>query len=494
MVGDPGGLRGKTAGEPQAVGAGQVADDLRKRALGRALERIIIASRRSRLAMWQSEHVAGELRRLYPRCEVSVLGITTRGDRIVDRPLAQVGGKGLFVKELEAALEDERADLAVHSAKDVPMRLPQGFCLAAFTAREDPRDCLVSNVSASLEALPRGSIVGTSSLRREAQLRERHPALQVKPLRGNLDTRLAKLDRGECQAIVLAAAGLKRLGLAARIRAMLEPEESLPAPGQGALVIECREERSELRERLAPLDDAPTSACVLAERALSRALSGDCQLPLAAYAVAGGAQIRPREHAAALAARIRAAGGDPVLFPTIEILLPDDPGAAADLIARLDEFQLAIFVSPTAAIRGCGMAGAGRAWPSGLRVAAVGAGTAEALKERGLHAVIAPAGEADSEALAALPELQDLRGRSVVIFRGQRGGIEAVSITSAEGLANFLEMLGPTGAGYLRATPVFVPHPRIAIAAERLGVRRIIVTGRGDDRTVAEMAAFFARV
>src|SRR6266581_473641 len=192
--------------------------------------------------MWQSEHVAGELRRLYPRCEVRILGITTRGDRIVDRPLAQVGGKGLFVKELEAALEDERADLAVHSAKDVPMHLPQGFCLAAFTARGDPRDCLVSNVSASLEALPRGSIVGTSSLRREAQLRERHPALQVKPLRGNLDTRLAKLDRGECQAIVLAAAGLKRLGLAARIRA----------------------------------------------------LSGDCQLPLAAYAVASGAQIRLR--------------------------------------------------------------------------------------------------------------------------------------------------------------------------------------------------------
>jgi hydroxymethylbilane synthase len=262
--------------------------------VGRALERIVIASRRSRLAMWQSEHVAGELRRLYPHCEVSILGITTSGDRIVDRPLAQVGGKGLFVKELEAALEEGRADLAVHSAKDVPMHLPQGFCLAAFTAREDPRDCLVSNLSASLEALPSGSVVGTSSLRRESQLRERHPALQVKPLRGNLDTRLAKLDRGECQAIVLAAAGLKRLGLAARIRAMIEPEQSLPAPGQGALVIECREERGELRERLAALDDAATSACVLAERALSRALSGDCQLPLAAYAVAKGAEIRLR--------------------------------------------------------------------------------------------------------------------------------------------------------------------------------------------------------
>jgi hydroxymethylbilane synthase len=174
------------------------------------------------------------------------------------------------------------------------MRLPEQFCLAAMTAREDPRDCFVSNLSASLEALPPGSVVGTSSLRREAQLRERHPGLQVKPLRGNLDTRLAKLDRGEFQAVVLAAAGLKRLGLAARIRAMLEPEQSLPAPGQGALVIECRKDQGELRQRLAPLGDFETSACVLAERALSRALSGDCQLPLAAYAVANGAEIRLR--------------------------------------------------------------------------------------------------------------------------------------------------------------------------------------------------------
>jgi hydroxymethylbilane synthase len=244
--------------------------------------------------MWQSEHVAGELRRLYPHCEVSILGITTRGDRIVDRPLAKIGGKGLFVKELESALEDGRADLAVHSAKDVPMRLPEGFCLAAITAREDPRDCLVSNLSATLETLPSGSIIGTSSLRREAQLRERYPALGVKPLRGNLDTRLAKLDRDEFQALVLAAAGLKRLGLAARIRAMIEPEQSLPAPGQGALVIECREDRGDLRRRLAPLDDAAASACVRSERALSRALSGSCQLPLAAYAEVHGAEIRLR--------------------------------------------------------------------------------------------------------------------------------------------------------------------------------------------------------
>jgi hydroxymethylbilane synthase len=300
-------------------------------------ERIVIASRKSRLAMWQSEHVAQELRRLYPHCEVSILGMTTRGDQILDRPLAEVGGKGLFVKELEGALEDGRADLAVHSAKDVPMHLPRGFCLAAITPREDPRDCLVSNMSAGLETLPAGSVVGTSSLRREAQLRERHPALRVNPLRGNLDTRLAKLDRGECQALVLAAAGLKRLGLATRIRAMLEPEQSLPAPGQGALAIECREDHHALRQRLARLEDPATSACVRAERALSRALSGDCQLPLAAYAVPSGSQIRlralvarpdgskvvraelvgpmaaPESLGEALAANLRALGADAIL-------------------------------------------------------------------------------------------------------------------------------------------------------------------------------------
>ncbi|MGB7541139.1 MAG: hydroxymethylbilane synthase, partial [Burkholderiales bacterium] len=262
--------------------------------MNNAPERLVIASRQSRLALWQSEHVASELRRLYPHCEVSILGITTRGDRILDQSLAKIGGKGLFVKELETALEEGRADLAVHSAKDVPMQLPRGFCLAATTAREDPRDCVVSNDHAGLDVLPAGSIVGTSSLRREAQLRERYPRLEVAPLRGNLDTRLAKLDRGDYQAIVLAAAGLKRLGLEGRIRAMIEPEQSLPAPGQGALAIECREERGELHRWLMPLDDAGTAACVRAERALSRALSGSCQLPLAAYAVAAGGEIHLR--------------------------------------------------------------------------------------------------------------------------------------------------------------------------------------------------------
>jgi uroporphyrinogen-III synthase len=243
---------------------------------------------------------------------------------------------------------------------------------------------------------------------------------------------------------------------------------------------------------------------------------------------------RPRDQAPALAERIRGAGGEPILFPTIEILPPENPGKVAEVISRLDEFELAVFISPTAALRGLAAVRAVRSWPEALSVAAVGEGTARALRESGIREVISPRGKADSEALAALAELQDLRGRSVVVFRGQggrewlrgalesrgarveyaecyrrarpaadagallarwqTGGVEAVSITSSEGLANFFTMLGPTGGGYLRATPVFVPHPRIELAARDLGIGRIVVTGRGDDRTVAEMAAFFARV
>ena len=231
------------------------------------------------------------LRQLYPQCEVTILGLTTRGDQILDVSLAKIGGKGLFIKELETALADGRADIAVHSAKDVPMDLPDGFVLAAIGAREDPRDCLVSKRFGAFEELPEGSVVGTSSLRREAQLRERFPKLEVRPLRGNLDTRLAKLDRGDYAAIVLAYAGLKRLGLGHRVSSLLEPEVSLPAAGQGALAIECRAERADLIRLLAPLHDAVSAACVRAERAVSRALSGSCQLPLGAYAVHDGAEL-----------------------------------------------------------------------------------------------------------------------------------------------------------------------------------------------------------
>jgi hydroxymethylbilane synthase len=257
-------------------------------------EKLVIASRQSRLALWQSEHVAALLRARYPQCRVSILPMTTKGDRILDSPLSRLGGKGLFVKELEEALAAGRADLAVHSAKDVPMVLPPGFCIAATLEREDARDAFVSGAFAGFEAMPAGAVVGTSSLRREAQLRERYPALEVKSLRGNVDTRLAKLDRGEYQAIVLAAAGLKRLGLADRIRAVLEPEVSLPAPGQGALAIECRDEDTVLKRQLAWLDHEESAVCLRAERAVSRALSGSCQLPLGAYAVVDGAELRVR--------------------------------------------------------------------------------------------------------------------------------------------------------------------------------------------------------
>ncbi|SDC22756.1 hydroxymethylbilane synthase [Cupriavidus sp. YR651] len=254
--------------------------------------KLVIASRESRLAMWQAEHVRAALQQYYPACDVSILGMTTRGDQILDKTLSKVGGKGLFVKELEVAMAEGRADLAVHSLKDVPMELPEGFVLTAVMEREDPRDALVSSQFASLAEMPPGTVVGTSSLRREAALRSRYPHLVIKPLRGNLDTRLGKLDRGEYGAIILAAAGLKRLGLGDRIRALIDPESSLPAAGQGALGIEIRSGRPELAEWLAPLNHLPTLLAVSAERVVSRRLGGSCQVPLAAHARWHGADLQ----------------------------------------------------------------------------------------------------------------------------------------------------------------------------------------------------------
>lgn len=247
--------------------------------------RLVIATRASRLALWQAEHVQARLQALYPECDISLLKMTTRGDQILDRTLSKVGGKGLFVKELETALLDGRADLAVHSLKDVPVDLTTPFSLPVILERDDPRDAFVSPRYRSLDDLPDGAVVGTSSLRREAQIRSSYPGLEVKPLRGNLDTRLGKLDRGEYDAIILAAAGLRRLDLKDRIRALLEPEISLPSAGQGALGIEILESRSELAGWLQPLSCPATTACALAERAVSRVLGGSCQVPLAAYAV-----------------------------------------------------------------------------------------------------------------------------------------------------------------------------------------------------------------
>jgi hydroxymethylbilane synthase len=245
----------------------------------------VIATRESRLALWQAHHVRDRLKEVYPDCDVQLLGMTTTGDQILDRPLNDVGGKGLFTKELEVAIADGRADFAVHSLKDVPMDLPEGFALSGVMRREDPRDAFVSVRYPDLQSMPAGARVGTSSLRRAAQLAERWPSLEILPIRGNLDTRLAKLDRGEYDAIVLAAAGLKRLGMAERIRQVVPPALSLPAPGQGALGLESLASRGDVREWLAPLADRRTWLETTAERAVSRALGGSCRIPLAAYAV-----------------------------------------------------------------------------------------------------------------------------------------------------------------------------------------------------------------
>jgi hydroxymethylbilane synthase len=254
-------------------------------------EPVVIATRESRLALWQAEHVR-ELLRARFGLRVELLGMTTRGDQILDRALSKVGGKGLFVKELETALEDGRAHLAVHSLKDMPMELPAGFALGAVLPREDPRDAFVSPRFATLQALPPGACVGTSSLRRAAQLLALRPDLRIEPLRGNLDTRLRKLDEGHYDAIVLAAAGLKRLGLAARIASVFDTAQMTPAAGQGALGIELRAEASDLGRALSELVHRPTWLAVHAERAVSRALGGSCSMPLAAHAVWEGDELR----------------------------------------------------------------------------------------------------------------------------------------------------------------------------------------------------------
>lgn len=279
---------------------------------------LTIATRESRLALWQAEHVKTLLEQ--QGHTVTLLGMTTRGDQILDRSLSKVGGKGLFVKELEVALETGHADLAVHSLKDVPMELPEGFSLACVMEREDPRDAWVSSRYATLADLPLGAVVGTSSLRRMALLRALRPDLKIEGLRGNLDTRLKKLDDGLYDGIVLAAAGLKRLGLESRIRAAFEPEQMLPAAGQGALGIEIRTDRADVAQALQVLLHAPTWRAVSAERAVSRVMGGSCSMPLAAYATLDGDLLN-----------IRAAWGDPE--GVLPLVHAQAQGAAPDAAA-----------------------------------------------------------------------------------------------------------------------------------------------------------------
>lgn len=253
---------------------------------------IRIATRRSLLALWQAEYVKAELERLHPGLKVELLKIESKGDKILDTPLAKIGGKGLFVKELETAMLEGEADIAVHSMKDVPMEFPEGLGLAVICPREKPTDAFVSNRYSSFDELPQGAVVGTSSLRREVQIRERRPDLQVHFLRGNVQTRLGKLDAGDYDAIILATAGLVRLELGERIRQEIPPEESLPAGGQGAVGIECRIDDTELLELLKPLNHTETAYRVIAERAMNRRLEGGCQVPIGCYATLNDAGDR----------------------------------------------------------------------------------------------------------------------------------------------------------------------------------------------------------
>ncbi|MCL6245881.1 MULTISPECIES: hydroxymethylbilane synthase [Acinetobacter] len=250
-----------------------------------------IATRQSPLALWQAEHIRARLEALHANLKVELVTFVTQGDKILDTPLAKIGGKGLFVKELEAALLDGRADLAVHSMKDVPMALPEGLSLAVICEREDPLDAFVSNTYNSFDELPQGAKVGTSSLRRKCQILKQRPDLEIIDLRGNVGTRLSKLDAGNYDAIILASAGLKRLGLAERIRHTLEPVVSLPAVGQGALGLECRSQDQTVLDLILPLMHTETNACVRAERAFNAYLEGGCQVPIAGYATLENGQI-----------------------------------------------------------------------------------------------------------------------------------------------------------------------------------------------------------
>jgi hydroxymethylbilane synthase len=291
---------------------------------------IRIATRESRLALWQAEHVASLLCRHHPGLTVELVPMTTRGDQILDRTLAKIGGKGLFIKELESAMLEGRADIAVHSMKDVPANLPEAFEIAAVLEREDPRDALVSPQYFTLTEIPADGIIGTSSLRRQAQIRHLRPDLRVEPLRGNVETRLNKLDRGHFAAILLAAAGLKRLGLGHRIAGLLGPEVSLPAVGQGAVGVECLAGREEIAALLASLEHAATRRCVEAERAFASGLGASCESPVAGFAEIEGDEI-------VLRGMVATADGATVLRGKIRGAATDAPSLGAALSADLFE-------------------------------------------------------------------------------------------------------------------------------------------------------------
>jgi hydroxymethylbilane synthase len=508
---------------------------------------------------------------LYPACSVELLGMTTRGDQILDRPLSKVGGKGLFVKELEAALLDGSADLAVHSMKDVPMQMEPEFALVAIGPREVPLDAFVSSKYASLDDMPPGAVVGTSSLRREAQLHARYPYLAVTPLRGNLDTRLRKLDEGQFDAIILAAAGADAPRSRPAHPRRAAGEDSLPAAGQGALGIEALVSRPDVAAWVAPLNDPTTAACVRAERAVSRALAGSCEVPLGAYAEmrAGSLFLRGfvaspdgtrMAHAELTGSRRRSGSARPATGrgtappgrrrdPRRTRLLSVSPGrppcrgdapgraggafchcveragrdsgalpgagnprhrrrrAAARRAIRLDSFDLAVFVSPNAIEQALAVILARRPWPAALRVAALGKSSERELARHGIMTSFRRRLRFDSEALLELPELIDAQGKRVIIFRGdggrellgdtlkargasveyvscyrrarpqldpapllklwEEGRLDAVTLTSSEGLRNFFEMVGRLGQAWLSKTPAFVPHLRASPSRRR---------------------------
>ncbi|WP_019674010.1 hydroxymethylbilane synthase [Psychrobacter lutiphocae] len=318
-----------------------------KSAHSTTLKTLNIATRKSPLAMWQAEHIKSRLQSLYPELEVNLVTMVTQGDKILDTPLAKIGGKGLFVKELEQALYDGRADIAVHSLKDVPMQLPEGLILGAYCKRETPTDAFVSNNYSTLDELPEGAVVGTASLRRQCQIKAYRPDLQIKSLRGNVQTRLGKLDADEYDAIILASSGLIRSELSERIKQEISIEVSLPAVGQGALAIECRADDKEVLSLLEPLNDSDARIRLKAERALNRHLEGGCQVPIAAYAILEAGEDEAQEEMLWLRGRVGTEDGQTLLKADKRIVLS---GNQADREAQAE--QLGIDVATQLLSRG----------------------------------------------------------------------------------------------------------------------------------------------
>ncbi|MDU5805503.1 MAG: hydroxymethylbilane synthase [Haemophilus parainfluenzae] len=502
------------------------------------LKTLKIATRQSPLALWQANFVKDQLEKFHPTLSVELVPMVTKGDVILDSPLAKIGGKGLFVKELENALLEKRADIAVHSMKDVPMEFPEGLGLSVICKREDPRDAFVSNTYRSLDDLPQGAIVGTSSLRRQCQLKQLRPDLDIRSLRGNVGTRLSKLDNGEYDAIILASAGLIRLGLAERIASFIEVEQSLPAAGQGAVGIECRVDDEEVKALLAPLSDATTTTCVLAERAMNTRLQGGCQVPIGGYAIEQNGEIFLRALVGETdgSAIIRAEGKSAVeklnqagVVALHLPLLSIEAGAElAQLPTKLNQLKSGdyVFLVSQSAVDFADktLKDIGFNWRQDLQYFTVGHRTAQHFSCQTECTVRYPITSENTEGVLNLPQMTELTDKNLLILRGNggrellreqaalrgatvdtiecyqrtpisynneeqtsiciRSGVQTLVVTSLEILQALIEFVPENEQNWLKNCCLVTVSQRIADVAIQQGWHNVVVSAGADNQSL----------